>query len=248
MNLELMKLGKGPAVFDTRRLQVKDFLERATAPISLSWYGSMVSFGAMLNDTLGNCTCAAPGHGIQIATLNTPDGLVTPPDAAILDLYEKSCGYNPSDPSTDQGGIIPNVLNYIRQNMLAGHKLWAYADPNVGDIEHIKESIVEFGMVDIGLQLPISAQSQVGTLWDVTSGSDAEPGSWGGHSVIVCAYDANGLTCITWGALQRMSWAFWLKYCDEAHALLLRAWMERFGAASKINLAKMESALSALAA
>ncbi len=50
------------------------------------------------------------------------------------------------------------------------------------------------------------------------------PGSWGGHAVPVIAYDASGLTCITWGALKRMTWAFWDAYCDEAYACLSRDW------------------------
>ena len=40
----------------------------------------------------------------------------------------------------------------------------------------------------------------------------------------VIAYDASGLTCITWGALKQMTWAFWDAYCDEAYACLSKDW------------------------
>ena len=72
----------------------------------------------------------------------------------------------------------------------------------------------------IGLSLPLSAQSQVGGIWDVTSGPNSTPGSWGGHCVYVVAWNNTGPICITWGARQQMTWAFWDKYCDEAYGIV----------------------------
>ena len=34
------------------------------------------------------------------------------------------------------------------------------------------------------------------------------------------AYDARGVTVVTWGALQVMTWGFWEAYCDEAYAIV----------------------------
>ena len=34
------------------------------------------------------------------------------------------------------------------------------------------------------------------------------------------AYDSRGVTCVTWGALQSMTWSFWEAYCEEAYAIL----------------------------
>ena len=73
--------------------------------------------------------------------------------------------------------------------------------------------------------LPVSAQSQVQNHqpWSVPPGGttgDGKPGSWGGHAVPVVAYDSRGVTCVTWGALQSMTWSFWEAYCEEAYALL----------------------------
>lgn len=52
---------------------------------------------------------------------------------------------------------------------------------------------------DIGAQTP-------GAMWDVQPG---QPQILGGRAVIVAGYDADGLTVISWGALYRMTWAFW---------------------------------------
>jgi hypothetical protein len=75
---------------------------------------------------------------------------------------------------------------------------------------------------------------------------DGAPGSWGGHAVFVVAYDGRGLTCISWGKLQRMSWNFWVAYCDESYGLLSKDWIERSGA--KSGLAPSGLDVAALAA
>src|SRR5205807_2360624 len=77
----------------------------------------------------------------------------------------------------------------------------------------------------IGLALPRSAQSQVGGLWDVDTSSNGAAGSWGGHAVILTAYqfDAAGnhtFDCVTWGAVQKMTLSFLSAYCDEMYCLL----------------------------
>jgi hypothetical protein len=254
MDVTKLKLGKQPAKIDSRTLQLRNYLtpDLPAPPDSISWYGDVTSYGSMLNDQLGDCTCAAVGHAIQVASMNTHVGEVTPPDSAVLALYEQACGYIPGDPSTDQGGIIIDVLNYVRKNLFDTHKLWAYADPDPKDAMHIKQSVALFGIVDMGLQLPISAQGQVGTLWDVVgdpnTDENSQPGSWGRHSVIVAAYDAEGLTCVTWGALQKMTWKFWDVYTDESHALLLNIWLEKYGVKITSIITAMENDLLAVTA
>ena len=56
--------------------------------------------------------------------------------------------------------------------------------------------------------------------WAAVSGPGSSPGSWGGHYVYVTGYTPLGPTCVTWGRKQRMSWAFFGKYCDEAYAVI----------------------------
>jgi hypothetical protein len=246
-----VKLGKRAAKKDARTFRLSEIVSAVTPPSSCDNSKGITAWGMMLNDTEGDCTCAAVGHGVQVASANSPEGLYGIPDSLVQNLYEKSCGYVPGDPSTDNGGVIIDVLNYVRKNGLGPHVLFGYADPSPGDQNHIKLGIAEFGVVDIGLELPITAQAQIasGQPWDVVgnhlSGNSA-PGSWGGHSVVVIGYDANYVTCITWGQLQRMTWAFWKAYCDEAHALLFRIWCEGRGGAGNANLTKMEAALATL--
>jgi hypothetical protein len=258
-----LKLGKKPPRIDPRTLSFAKYAPLLPPPpTAVSWTKNVTSWGMMLNDQLGDCTCSAVGHGIQVATLNSGGSEVTPPDQLILNLYEKSCGYVLGNPNTDNGGVIIDVLNYTRYHGLgkrrnktgrkAASKLYAYADPAVGDITHVKQAIFTFGIVDIGLNLPITAQTQNqnGQVWDVVGNPNTDPNSfpnsWGGHSVVVCTYDEETVTCITWGMLQKMTWRFWNCYVDESHALLFHAWVEQFGTRFPAALTQLEADLAAV--
>lgn len=244
MTLPIGKLGKLAAKKDPRTLKLRSVVKSAlpAPPDWVDWHRGIASYGLMGNDQLGDCTCAALGHAEQIISANVP-GLseITVADDAVIKLYEDACGYNPADPNTDQGGIEVNVLNFVRKNGLFGvDQLIAYADPDPGDITHVKQAIQLFPAVYIGLSLPLSAQSQ--DTWDVDNSEAGAPGSWGGHAVVVVGYDQTDLICITWGYLKRMTWGFWQKYCDEAHALLTANGLGLYG--GQVNLDAVERMLA----
>jgi hypothetical protein len=255
-----LHLGLQPSAPDPRDLKLSKYTAALPPPPEeVNWYGSVTDFGQMYNDSLGDCTIAAYGHGAQVVTLNTPTGMQTPPDDLILNLYEKSCGYVPGDPSTDNGGIINHVLNYARKHAM-GHKhtpdfhrkfpLLAYAAINPSDTTTVKQAVALLATVDIGLNLPVTCQAQIGSVWDVVgdpaTDPDSFPNSWGGHSVIVGKYNSTGPVCITWGAPQQMSWSFWSAYCVQSFALLYAAWLEHFQASQPEMLAQLQSDLLAL--
>jgi hypothetical protein len=221
------KLGKKSAKRDRRTLRFAHYATSLPAPpAEVNWTRGISNYGMMLNDNLGNCTIAACGHAVQTWTADASSE-VTLPDWVIQFYYQTWCGYNPTDPSTDQGGVEVDVLNNwrkygfgLRSNHQGARKLYAYADPDPVNIIHVKQAIALLGGVYIGIELPLTAQSQA--VWDSVQTSDGEdaPGSWGGHAVWVVGYNVVGPVCITWGALKQLTWAFWLKYVDEVHALL----------------------------
>lgn len=231
--LPIGKLGKLAAEQDTRRFMLRDVVSDPLPPPPewVDWHRNIGSYGVMGNDQLGDCTCAALGHAEQIISANVP-GLeeITVSDDAVIKLYADSCGYKPGFPDTDNGGVEVNVLNFARKNGLFGvDELLAYADPDPGDITHVKQAIQLFPALYIGLELPFSAQNQ--ETWDVDNSENGAPGSWGGHAVVVVGYDQQDLICITWGYLKRMTWAFWKKYCSESHALLTKNGLGLYGGA-----------------
>ena len=237
-----LKLGKGAPKFDGQRLRLRDYLTPAlpAPPVRIDWTNGITNWPMLLNgpnsfgknippEGLGNCTIASKLHTIQIWMLNNPGcpKKYTPADAAALKYYEQFDGYVPGDSNTDNGGIIVDVLNDWRKLPagMDGHVLLGYADPQPQNMGHVEQSIAFFGAVDIGLQLPVSAQGQIssGQPWEKVSD---DGGVWGGHDVTVPRYqsDTRYLTCITWNQVQLMSYDFWDAYCDESHTLWGHAW------------------------
>ena len=75
--------------------------------------------------------------------------------------------------------------------------------------------------------------------------SPDEPGSWGGHAVYVVGYDSETLTCITWGQLKKMTWAWFAQYCSEAYGLVSKDWLKASGISpSGFDLATLEADLA----
>lgn len=244
-------LGKKAPRIDPRTLQLARYLTSAlpAPPTSVDNSHGITRWGMMLNDQLGDCTIAGCGHAVQAWTAATSTEL-TLPDSVILSYYETWDGYVLGDPSTDQGGVEIEVLNNwrkygfgYRKNRAGADLLYAYADPDPNNVTHVKQSVNLFGGLYIGLALPISAQDQ--TIWDVVGNPNtdpnSQPGSWGGHCVWVLGYDSNYLTCVTWGGLLKMTWAFWEAYCDESHTLLSHDWVKTAGRAPcGFNLAQLK--------
>ena len=223
-----VRLGKRAARFDSRTLKMAKYLpdDLPPAPPAVDFLSGITDWGMMENDQVGDCTIAGCGHAVQVWYAATGSEL-TLSDSVIVDAYERWCGYVPDNPASDQGGVELDVLNRWREEGLGGEEIVAYMDPDPGDIEHIRKSIQLFGLVYIGLQLPLTAQGQ--TVWDVVpdAGWQGNPGSWGGHCVVCPEYDEDGLTCITWGKQQKMTWNFWKTYCDESHTILSKVWLDR---------------------
>lgn len=237
----MRKLGRRAVKTDSRTLRLGDYLTAAlpAPPPSVSWAKSIANWGMFLNDSLGDCTIAGIGHAIQVWTLNARNTEANISDNAILVAYEAWDGYNPADPSTDQGGVELDVLKNWRKSNLAGYALDAFASIDVANLTEVQQAIDLFGGIYIGLELPLTAQDQ--TVWYVirNGGFDATPGSWGGHCVYVTGYDAGGFQCITWGQNMKFTTNFWKCYVDEAYCLLSRDWIGTLSAPSGLNLQQL---------
>ena len=222
-----LKLGKQAARHDPRTLLLASYMTPAlpAPPANADLTQKVKAWPMMRNDDLGDCTCAAAGHLIMEWTANAGKKMVTPTDAQIVAAYSAITGYNPQTGANDNGAVEIDVLNYWRQSGLAGDKIGAYVALEPANHTHIMDAVYIFEGCYIGLQLPNSAKAQTQNHqpWSVPPGGavgDGAKGSWGGHAIPVVAYDARGLTVVTWGALQTMTWGFWEAYCEEAYAIL----------------------------
>ena len=229
-----LKLGKGTARHDPRTLLMAAYITPSlpTPPASFDLTTKVKSsWGMMENDQIGDCTCAAAGHLIMEWTANAGKKMVVPTNKQIVTAYSAVTGYNPKTGANDNGAVELDVLNFWRQTGIAGHKIGAYVALEPSNHDHIMDAVYMFEGCYIGVQLPISAQAQTQNHqpWSVPPGGttgDGKPGSWGGHAIPVVAYDSRGVTVVTWGALQTMTWTFWEAYCDEAYAILSPDYMD----------------------
>jgi hypothetical protein len=251
VNHAAMKLGRNPPRHDLRTLQMAQYLKPEALPAlpaSHEWYGRIDRWPMMMNDTIGDCTCAAAGHFIEEWTAYAGAEVILT-DEQVVAAYAAITGYDPATGQHDNGAVELDVLKYWKNTGFAGHAISAFVALEPGNHDHIRAAIYIFGGCYIGVALPLSAQTQ--GVWSVPPGGlqgPGAPGSWGGHAVPVVAYDAHGLTVVTWGALKRMTWGFWQAYCDEAYALLSPDFLNASGvAASGFDLAQLNADLKAVA-
>jgi hypothetical protein len=203
-------------------------------PPSINYAPDTVSnFGMMLNDQLGDCTCAAVYHSIQIWSLNAQGSMLTEPDNDVLSLYEQACGYSPADPSTDQGGVEQSVLSYLLNNgapMSSGapHKISAFYEVDPRNTKDVKQTIYECGVAYIGIDVPANIMPDDGMppqLWQVVPNQEII----GGHAIALTGYNATGPFLISWGQKFQMTWDFFNQYTDEVYGIVDSEWIAKTG-------------------
>lgn len=236
----MLKLGRRPRTFrpevphwSALRMMAKPL---APIPAKKSWLAGMPpDFGMMLNDQLGDCTCAAIYHARQVWSFNGQGTEDTEPDAEVLATYEQACGYVPGDPSTDHGGVEQDVLGYwsntgipladgTRDKLLA----WIEIDPR--NLDDVRRAIYECGLVYIGFNVPAYLMSgAVPALWDVDPTADNS--IVGGHAIVLPGYSVASASfdLVSWGAAYRMTEEFFAAFVDEAYALGDQQWINATG-------------------
>jgi hypothetical protein len=245
-----------PHVGGPRRLKATRLLASLPAPAaSRDWIAAAAAqcggnFGMFLNDSRGCCTIAdGPAHDTQIWTANNGT-MVTVADDVVLKAYETVDGYVDGDPSTDNGGIETEVLSAWQTGIAGFAKLdgWIPVDPR--NLDHVRKAIERYGVLYIGVALPLTAQNQAVWTVDIGGGANAEAGSWGGHAISLSAYDSTSFDCITWGARQKMSVDWLSAYADEAYAPLCSTlWCAGSGGLSPLgdSAAALQADLAAVA-
>ena len=175
------------------------------------------AWGMYRNDTLSDCTAAAAAHAVCTWQSYVPP-LRFPTDADVVNVYAATSGYVPGEAATDRGAVCLDVLNYWMGHEIGGETLRAFRAVDPKSLEDVRLALEIFGGLYAGVTLRETQVAKPG-VWDATHDPPV-----GGHCIWVIAADDDGLTCITWGALQRMPWAFWSAATDECYALLSPSW------------------------
>lgn len=127
------------------------------APSVVDHFGNAPGLSDILaNDALGDCTAAGALH-IAEAAANLGGSPVTFTRDDAIRFYSASTGYNPADPSTDQGGDEVVVLNTWRDKGLDGsgaHAIAGWIDVDPTNVP-LMRSLVFLGIyLYFGVELP----------------------------------------------------------------------------------------------
>ena len=223
MEVQGFHFGKHAYQHDDRTLRLASYANLQalpTPPATLDNSGKVNPWPMFGNDVLGDCTCAAAGHMVQLWTTLTGNP-VTPSQDQVTSMYYAITG------GADNGAQEVTVLKFWRKHPLDNQSVAAFVQLDLRNRSHIQVSASLFGGVYIGLALPAALDPKNTAVWDVpASGATGPWAPTDGHAVNIVGYDDQGLIAITWGRVQRMTWNFWDTYCDEAWALLSGAFLQ----------------------
>jgi hypothetical protein len=246
---ETGKLGKLPVRTDVRTLRLRRYVDPAKLPPppeTLDLTGRVPEWPMYANDRVGDCTTAAAGHMIEAWTAAAVGQAIEISEGSVLTAFD---AVKIVDPLTgEEGAVELDVLRYWRKHGIGRHRIGAFAAVPVHDLLLVRTGAWLFGGLYIGLSLPLSARLQDVWDWTGTFSGDARPGSWGGHAVDVVRYDAEGLTVVTWGRLQELTWSFWDRYCDEAYCIVTADFLRGNVAPNGFDLATLKADLELIVA
>jgi len=245
----MLYLGKGPAAHDPfkRTLHAENYLVEEGLPIIpdiIDWASAVKEWEMFGNDTMGCCTVASGGHLIEAWTAYSREE-VNLTDTDILAAYKAVSGYDGTE-ATDNGAVMLDVLKHWRTVGIGGRKIGAFMRVNHKDMKEIMTSLYLFGGLYIGVGLPKSAESQFadGKPWEVVPWwkSGRKFNSWGGHCISLHkGWVKDGrVWAATWARLQEIAEGFFLRYTDEAFAIVSPDWIRDTGLApSGLNMEQL---------
>lgn len=240
-----LRFGKLAAKHDYRTLLYKDFVGTLPAP-SVSLSNTQRAYKALGNsnpaevfpmdgnDTEGDCTMAEAAHLTTAA--NAYIGKKKIPAAhAVVSAYLKMSG------GQDTGLNVLDVLNHWRKNGLFGEKILGFVKLDPKNHIHVQQAMQYF-LCYSGFQV------QANCMADFNAGKVWTPGKLlnEGHAVPGMDYDADTVSVLTWGAVQKGTWGWWDACIDEAYAVIPKE-AKTPGYAPGFNLAQLEAAIQGLA-
>lgn len=227
-----MKLGKLPARPGAIRFKFNKYANLSVLPTPPANFGfdNYVSapWGMLGNDRYGDCVWAGADHETMLWTAEAGHPASFNDQTALSD-YAQCTGFNPNDPSTDNGTDMQAAASYRRKIGVidtAGnrHKIAAYVEIEPGNVGELLTAAWIFGTVGIGIQFPQSAMDQfnAGEPWYVVNGSPIV----GGHYIPFVRRRHNtpdlkkSNFIVTWGTRHGMLDHFVQEYMDEGIAYL----------------------------
>ena len=157
----LHKFGSSKRTFDPRIPHLSALLSGkrlARQPASVDYVAKMPpNFGMMLNDNLGDCTCAAYDHARRVWKFVAGGSETTEPDAGVQEPCVQACRYNPKTAGPGWGGNEQHVLTFLlKKSARIGtraqlrHKIAAFVEMDHRITDDVKRAVDEYGSAYIG--------------------------------------------------------------------------------------------------
>lgn len=214
-----------------------DFLGHATtwpAVPAQGWEAAVnpADWGMLGNDQYGDCACAGIMHLIQAQSASAGNPLHSTTEQTLA-LYSAVTGFNPKDPSTDQGTVLTDLLAYIQKHGLemfdANGKtvtveIAGSASLDISSIAQMRYASYIFGGSYLGIGCPNQCEDDL-TNWNFGPGLPLA----GGHCIPRVGEGAAGGKIVSWDALIPYSNEFWTGYGDEGYIVVTKAWLNAQG-------------------
>lgn len=251
------KLGRcapGPQAQEVPPLRaIRAMLPPLPKPPPFMCWTSNVSgpFDVLGNDKIGDCAIVAPAQLMRVAT-SVCGAERKPTLAAVEATYSAVSGYNPMDPSTDNGCVVTDVLARWKGDGLQldgglPDKLLGYIALNPHDLDELRWGICWFGGIYCGWNLPELALNAT-RYWRMSQ-NPADMKIAGGHATACCTYSEAGFDQITWGEFMLATPNFTPAFLEEAYVPVMADWMMPSGTTpSGFSRVELEDRIKALAA
>lgn len=210
-----------------------DYLDKATTWPAVPPQGwenavSPSAWGMLGNDQYGDCAEAGILHLIQGQAANTFNPL-TATTAQALALYSAITGFNPDDPSTDQGTALTDLLAYVQKNGVemtdatgktVTVEVVGSASLDISSVQQRRYAAYTFGGNYLGINCPQQCEDDTSN-WNFAAGLPIA----GGHCIPQEGEGSQGGKIVSWGMVIPVSNAFIAGYLEEAYVIVTKAWL-----------------------
>jgi hypothetical protein len=203
-----------PHMFKTLRPYMGPSLPTAPSSFDYTTAAKAALEDILGNDRLGDCTAAGACHIVDAITAAAgAPAVLTAQDA--IGFYSLSTGYNPADPSTDQGGDEYTVLSTWKDKGIDGkgaHAIAGFVAIDPSNADFVKSVAWLFENLYFGIELADAWTSTPnGGVWDVGQAPDPNDG----HCVVGLGGSPAGIVVDTWGEFITITWAAIAEFCGD---------------------------------
>jgi hypothetical protein len=177
------------------------------------------------NDKYGCCAPAGAYGLAQAQSCNAdPGDPIVPTTEQVLALYTAVTGFDPNDPSTDQGTVLTDLLDYwqktgfevtTRSGKSRLSQIVGWASLDISSFALLRWPAYTFGGSYLGIQCPEQCEENTAN-WNFGPGLPIA----GGHCIVQGGEGAAGGKMRSWGMWIPASKGFMCAYIDEGYIVV----------------------------